>query len=125
MLLHLLAMGEGGQVRGRCGNPRTLTNLAKRTPLFNLASNRAPSNNDDKTTTPLPFPPRELVHAPDAIATRPTSQRRAPTRAGVLHVSTRGLGRSRGGLGLGRRVFGGVAVGCVGRNAVLLDLILY
>ena len=39
-------------------------------------------------------------------------------------MSPRGLGRSRGGLGLGPRVFGGVAVGCVGRNTVLLDLIL-
>ena len=109
--VHTLAMGEGGRVRGRCGNPQTPTNFTKRTPLFNLASNRAPSNNDDETTTPLPSPPREFVHAPATPATRPTSQRNAPTRAGSSHVSAWGLGRSRGGLGLGPRVFGGVAVG--------------
>ena len=74
-------------------------------------SNHAPPNNDDKTTTPLPFPPREFVHAPATPATRPTSQRNAPTRAGSSHVSAWGLGRSRGGLGLGPRVLEGVAVG--------------
>ena len=43
---------------------------------------------------------------------------------GLLHVPVRELGRSWGGLGLGPGVLRGVAVGCVGRNAVLLDLIL-
>ena len=77
----------------------TLTNLAKRTPLSNLALNRAPSNNDDKTTTLPPFPPREFVHAPGAPATRPTSQRNAPTRAGSPHAPYGGWGAHEGGLG--------------------------
>ena len=88
--------------------------------------NRAPSNNDDKTTTLPLIPPREFVHAPGAPAARPTSQRDAPTRAGSPHAPEGGWGAHGGGLGWdqGARVFGGVVVGCVGRNTVLLDLIL-
>ena len=78
---------------------RTLTSLIKRTPLSNLVLNRAPSNNDDKTTTLPPFPPREFVHAPGAPAARPTSQRDAPTRAGSPHAPYGGWGAHGGGLG--------------------------
>ena len=78
---------------------QTPTNLTKWTSLFNLTSNRAPSNNDDKTTTPLLFPPREFVHTPGAPAARPTSQRDAPTRAGPPHAPYGGWGAHGGGLG--------------------------
>ena len=58
----------GGGCEGGVATSLAPTSLAKRTSLFDLASNRAPSNNDDKTTTPLPFPPHEFVHAPVAPA---------------------------------------------------------
>ena len=75
-------------------------------------SNHAPPNNDDETTTPLPLPPlanscmppprprRVLPHS----ATRPREQARRMCRHG-------GWGAREGGLGLGPRVLGGVAVG--------------
>ena len=81
---------------------------------FGLGSNRAPPNNDDKTSTPLPYPPREFVHAPDT-PTRPHhvlphSARRQREQACCTRRQG-GWGAHGGGLGLGPRVFGGVAVG--------------
>ena len=94
-----LAMGEGGQVRGRRGNlPDPDQPHQADAPLQPRLEPRAFQQRRQDDHSP-PFPPREFVHAPGAPATRPTSQRNAPTRAGSPHAPYGGWGAHGGGLG--------------------------
>ena len=97
--MHTSAMGKEGRVRGRCGSlPDPDQPYQVDLPLQPRLELRAFQQRRQDDHSP-PFPPREFVHAPGAPATRPTSQRDAPTRAGSPHAPYGGWGAHGGGLG--------------------------